>query len=98
MLTPSHCYTTPEKTYFSLLPFIILMEYILIVQGGFALVLQVCIYHVFIKLTPSPLLFTHSLSPCSPNFQQFTVLCIMLYLLNVSFDVLLLILSCRTGD
>jgi hypothetical protein len=44
-----------------------LIKFILIVQGGFALVHPVWIYCAFIKLT-LPLL-TYSLSPCSPNIQ-----------------------------
>jgi hypothetical protein len=53
------------------------LKCILIVQGGFAVILQACIYHALIKLAP-PLL-TLSLSPCSPNVQQLTVQYIMLY-------------------
>jgi hypothetical protein len=69
-----------KKTYFSpTLHF--LTKCILIVQGGFALVLQVCMYHALIKFTSSTLLLlTHFLSPCSPNIQQLTVKCIILYL------------------
>jgi hypothetical protein len=48
----------------------------LIVQGCFTLVLQVCINCAFIKITSSPPLLTHSLSPKS---QQFSVQCIMVY-------------------
>jgi hypothetical protein len=61
-----------------LLPFILFIKNILIVQGGFTLVLQVGIYCALIKSTPPPLL-THSLSACSPNIQRFTIKCIMLY-------------------
>jgi hypothetical protein len=54
-------------------------KWILIVQGGFDLVLQVCIYPAFFTLTPSPPLLTNSLSPCIPNIQQLTVQYIILY-------------------
>jgi hypothetical protein len=53
-LVPTHWHLPVEKTYFSLLPFILL------VQGDFALVLQACIYCDLIKLTPPPV--TYSLS------------------------------------
>jgi hypothetical protein len=49
------------------------IKYILIVQGGFALVLLVCMYCTFTKLTPSLLFLTYSLSPYSLNIQQLTV-------------------------
>jgi hypothetical protein len=52
---------------------------ILIVQGGFTLVLQVCVDHALIKFDPSPPLLTHSLSSCSPNIQQLTAQYIMLH-------------------
>jgi hypothetical protein len=55
-----HWYPPQEKIYFSLLHFIFLIQCILIVQGGFTLVLQVCVYCVFeINSAPS---ITHSLS------------------------------------
>jgi hypothetical protein len=44
----------PEKIYLPLLPFSFL-NCVLIVQGGFTLVHQVCIYRALIKLTPSHL-------------------------------------------
>jgi hypothetical protein len=50
-----------------------------IVQGDFALVLQVCIYCVFMKFNPTPLLLLYFLSACSSNSQQFTVQCKILY-------------------
>jgi hypothetical protein len=52
---------------------------ILIIQGDLALVLQVFMYHVFIKLSSFPPLLTHCLSPYSPNIQQVTIQCIILY-------------------
>jgi hypothetical protein len=56
-----------------------LIKCMLIVQEGYSLVHQDCIYHAFIKLTPSPPLFTHPLSPYSPNIQHLTIQCIVLY-------------------
>jgi hypothetical protein len=41
--------SNPQKTYFTLLPFIF-FKFILMAQGSFALVLQACIYHALIKL------------------------------------------------
>jgi hypothetical protein len=49
----------------------------LIVQGVFAVALQACICHAFIKLTHSHPLLAHSLSPRYPNSQQHTVQCII---------------------
>jgi hypothetical protein len=60
----------PEKTYFSLLPFIFL-KCILIVQGGIHLGTSGLFRLCFTQINP-PLLTT-SLSPCSPNIQQLTV-------------------------
>jgi hypothetical protein len=57
MPPPSYWHLCPEKTWFTLLPFNFL-KCRLIVQGGFAMELQVCIYHALIKLTP----ITHSFS------------------------------------
>jgi hypothetical protein len=47
VLTPRNRFIVPSC------PSFFKIKYILIVQGGFALALLVCIYHVFIKLTPS---------------------------------------------
>jgi hypothetical protein len=49
---------TPEKDLFFPLVFHFLIKCILIVQEDVILVLQACIYHALIKLTPSPI-------PCS---------------------------------
>jgi hypothetical protein len=51
----------------------------LIVQGSFAWYLRSECIMLVIKLSPSPVSLTHSLSPWSPNIQQFTVQCIILY-------------------
>jgi hypothetical protein len=72
----SHWYPTPEKIYFSLLPFIFLIKYILIVQGNFTLVLQVCIYGALNSL---PSIIYSFLSPFFPNIQQLTIQYIILY-------------------
>jgi hypothetical protein len=77
--TSSQVHTAGKHLLFSPALHFLKTKCILIVQGGFALILQVCIYCVFIKLTSSPALLTHYLSPCSPNIQQLTVKCIILY-------------------
>jgi hypothetical protein len=52
---PSHWYTPPQKRLsFPTCTSFFKIKYTLIVQGGFALVLQVCLYHALIKLTSSP--------------------------------------------
>jgi hypothetical protein len=57
--TPSHWYSTLDKIYFFSCLSFFLIKCVLIVQGGFALVLQVCIYHALIKLIPHYLLFIY---------------------------------------
>jgi hypothetical protein len=69
--TPLPLVLTPGKRFIFLsCPSLIKIKCILIVQGGFALALQVCMYHTFIKLPPSLPLPTHSLSPYSPNIHS----------------------------
>jgi hypothetical protein len=62
-LPTSHWYPSPEKTYFSILPFILFFECILIIQGAFTLVPQAYTHHALIKLTSTPhylcILFHH---------------------------------------
>jgi hypothetical protein len=70
MPTPFHWHPLLKKDQFYT-RLSISKKYILIVQGDFAMVLQGCISHVLIKLTP-PLLILFR-SPCSPNIQQFTL-------------------------
>jgi hypothetical protein len=77
--TPSHWYPAMEKIFFPSCPSFLKIKCILIVQGDFNLILQVRICHDFIKLTPSPPLLTYSLSLRSPNIQQLTIQCIILY-------------------
>jgi hypothetical protein len=52
-----------------------ILNCILIVQGGFTLVFQTCVYHASIRLTPYCL--TLSVSSCFPVIQQLTVHCII---------------------
>jgi hypothetical protein len=59
----------------------------LIVQGGFALVFQTCMYHPLVRLTP--LLLTLSLSPCFLVIQQITVHYIILFSLTDAFVTVL---------
>jgi hypothetical protein len=64
--------TTPNKDLFYPAVLHFFLKCILIVQEGFALVFQACIYYALIKLTLPPQLLIHSLSPCS-NSHQLTV-------------------------
>jgi hypothetical protein len=50
-----------KRPIFSLLPFIFL-KCVLIVQGSFTLVLQTCIYHALIKLTPPSVTYSFSIT------------------------------------
>jgi hypothetical protein len=68
-------HTSRRKLFFLPALHYFLIKCILVVQGSFALALQVWIYHTLIKLTP-PLL-THSLSSCFPNIGQLTLQCII---------------------
>jgi hypothetical protein len=79
---PSPTGTCPQKRFifpscFSFL-FFFLITCILVIPGVSPWYFR-SIYHAFIKLTPSPPLLTHSQSPCSPNVQQLSVQCIVLY-------------------
>jgi hypothetical protein len=75
----SHWYPPLEKIYF-FPPALCFFKvtHILIVQGGFVLVLHICIYRAFIKLTLSPLTCSFSVTML-PNIQQHTVQCTILY-------------------
>jgi hypothetical protein len=77
LLTSLQLVPTPGKDLFypSVLNFF--FKCILIVQGGFTLVLQACIYRALVKLTTS--LITFSLLPCSRNIQWFMVDYVMLH-------------------
>jgi hypothetical protein len=66
------------------------LKYILIVQGGFALVFQSCIYHALIKLTPHHcLLILYYTAPLLLNSLQ----CITLYYLRVQVHCVLILLA-----
>jgi hypothetical protein len=72
-LCPSHGYKAPRKGLFY--PLVLhFLKCLLIVQGGFTLVLQTSIYHALIKLSPCHLLFLYHHAPLIFNILQCSML------------------------
>jgi hypothetical protein len=81
MPSPSHWYSSLENMFY--LPSFIFLKCILIVQGGFTLAFQTCIYHAVIRLNPLHyLLFLYYHAPLLFRSLQ----CIMFYYLHIQIE------------
>jgi hypothetical protein len=80
--------TYPQKKLF---PFChtLFIKCLLVVQGGFALVLQVCIYHALIKLIPAPyyllILYDHASLIFNSLFATHYIIIIYRWVISIFF-------------